>query len=112
MNEYNEYEMENIRGSNDPHTETSDATDKGSKKKKAKEKLPEITYPQRIIMNGLPKLISSQDREVIPVCGQPGSGKSALINYLLGCEMQEVEAGYFKGKTDVTGVPYTRVGHS
>src|SRR5690242_4531550 len=73
---------------------------------------PQVTDHQRLIMNGLPRLMGTHEREIIPICGRRGSGKSTLIDYLLGCEMKVIDTGSSHYKVDTVGVPYARIGHS
>lgn len=41
------------------------------------------------VMESLPKIEPAQGKDIMLVIGNTGAGKSTLINYLLGCEMEE-----------------------
>jgi len=63
------------------------------------------------ITRSLAKLIVQDNEIVILVIGNTGSGKSTLINYMLGCKMK---SGDYDGYDiiDVEGKPYAEIGHS
>lgn len=67
-----------------------------------------------LINEAMPKIEPAESEDIILVTGNTGAGKSTLINYLLGCEMEEEK---IKGRRGSRAVPkdpkkeFAKIGH-